>query len=131
MSMVQIYTQNTSASSMYPSIFWIIWWYTKSLYYKKYPLTTKTWHQTNTVILFGCKMNWLLTICISKQGAEGFTIGIRRLHTYAHFFPIIFQSVQNFSDSHNFILLKNLLIYIWSLFVCCWKKQILYCWHLF
>ena len=96
MSKVQIYTQNTSASSMYPSIFWIICWYTKSLYYRKYPLTTKTWHQTNTVILFGRKMNRLPTICISKQDAQGFTIGISRLHTYAHFFPIIFQSFQNF-----------------------------------
>ena len=34
---------------------------------KKHPLTTNIWHQTNTVIHIGCKMNLLSTICISDQ----------------------------------------------------------------
>ena len=38
---------------------------------KKHALTTEIWHQSNTVILFGCKMNWLSTICISEQDFVG------------------------------------------------------------
>ena len=30
--------------------------------------------------------------------------------TYVHFFPVIFQSFQNFSGSYNSILFKNLLL---------------------
>ena len=31
---------------------------------------------------------------------------------YAHFFPMIFLSFQNFSSSHNFILFKNFLQHV-------------------
>ena len=34
---------------------------------KKHPLATKTRQQTNTVTIFGCKMNSLSTIYISEQ----------------------------------------------------------------
>ena len=47
---------------------------------------------------------------------QGSTIGVRRGHlyvdTYAHFFPITFKSFQNFCSSYNFILFKNLMLYI-------------------
>ena len=40
-------------------------------YYEKNSLTTKIWHQTNTLTLFWCKINWLSTICISDQHIVG------------------------------------------------------------
>ena len=51
---------------------------------------------------------------------QGSTIGYWHTHdfghlyvdTYAHFFPITFKSFQNFCSSYNFILFKNLMLYI-------------------
>ena len=40
------------------------------------------------------------------------------VHTFTHtliFFPMIFSKFKNFSGSYNFILFKNLLLYIWPL----------------
>ena len=51
--------------------------------------------------------------------------GQAHVYTYTHFFPVIFKSFQNLSDSQNFILFKNLMLYIWPLFVCPWKRQVL------
>ena len=36
---------------------------------------------------------------------------------HAHFFPTILESFQIFSGAGNFILFKNLVLYIWPLFV--------------
>ena len=41
--------------------------------------------------------------------------GYAYVNAFAHFFPMIFKSFQNFSGSYNFILFKNLLLYIWTL----------------
>ena len=80
---------------------------------------------------------------------QGLAIGIRRVRSYATFISIrmildmhtltrtlifllwYFKVFKNFPDSFNFILFKNLLLYVWLLFVCPWKRQILYCSHLF
>ena len=78
------------------------------------------------------------------------TIGVRGIRTYAyiywrthdfryahvdtsfHFF-LNFWRFENFSHSHNLILFKKLLLCIcfFGLFACPWKRQILYCIHLF
>ena len=48
----------------------------------------------------------------------------------AHFFPMLFKSFQNLFGSYDFILFKNFVIHLtFNLFVCLWKRQILYWLH--
>ena len=72
-------------------------------------------------------------LILSFLSNQGFTNGICRRCTYAyfyyrmhdfehayidmyaHFFPMVFESFQNFSGFYNFILFKNLLLHIWPL----------------
>ena len=55
-----------------------------------------------------------VTLSVNRMvwGYQGLTVVYTWLWT---FFPIIFKSFQNFSDSYNFILFKNSLLYLWSL----------------
>ena len=58
-------------------------------------------------------IHWLCTYAYFYWGTHDF--GHAYAHIYAQFFPMIFKNFQNFSGSYNFIMFKNLLLYIWTL----------------
>ena len=61
---------------------------------KKHPTTTTIWHQTNTMILFGSKMNWLhlrIGFCEIWQKYLVITVKIMKIHKS----QIYLQNIRN------------------------------------
>ena len=65
-------------------------WYDRCIM-EKHLLTTEMWHETNTVILVGCKMNWLSTIRISEQ---------HLVRIWQKYVAVIFKNHENTQKKH-------------------------------